>query len=1488
MDEFEKDLIAFHSIEALRAARYISLLLPVDELTGRQIERIFKIIGEEFTGKIRRISTQFDIFIVYVLKRVTKANQLALKDFDWEPLSRFIFEQILPSALKIPSPVKGAKITKLLSKNDVSLGEEFFETLHEEIPTRIAKWLVYTMTTENYEKSIHVKLLFLLDNLRNLCHPSNRGNWSNQIELFLGYICGSLAKLRKKDGRLFVDEIVEKIWTLSELLLFSKSGPSISSFSCSNLANLRPETIVPRIVALISASIDSISEPHRTTSAIGLLQVSMPNLLDSPLGIGPVLSLLPAVVFGIDSNDQLKTINTLSLFFNFSETAGKIENISLNPYASDNETLQLQEAKELTGQFPDIFLLFTENVIAYLRSISTNEEGNPDDNLHKMIIVITNCVYSHLSSEIMEICLEKWIELIDEDLNIFLCEGIGEVLGEVLKKRSEDSLFDRLISKLIEKISDQIEKGTGQLGSKDQSNKSFNNNLILLSNLLENGKFYSRKNLPELKRLIDKIMSKITNRKSFVYGSHLSHSIIIGLIHYQIKESPSTEYTESNPFGCYVNWVKPKDLQLQLGKDFAWEGPSESDGLLALEMIKFVCNWTEEQAKSVDSINSKSGNEKIYCLLQILDNLNIDLLCVYNTFSSYNFEINSELKNEVIIRETCSLLKGNLEILRSLVPTIESIGNLELEIQLIEIIGSIINGFPVNPSRSREKIKALKRNIVNTDRFYKDKCRPRSYWIRLGEAQFKLRRDLRFNLGDSEFENHFIKYFDEFSEIIFKFSLKDYHKIRTTAQNNLQKYIQKYPKKTEKFLIEIFSIVEGNENLKESEFKGICFLLRDRFFDTISEDFKLIEKYLRSLLKLSCMPVSENIADSFEILTGTLSEYSDVFVPDQSANLSEFMSELIIDLIKVAEENSEKWTSQYLALLAAHPLLEICYCPGIFGKLSKLSLSKVAVIRNISQNCFKSALFSYMKGIGQKDHFEYRGMSPLDMIRSGEFSKTPEKLIKPNWSDEEKDEFNVFIKEYMKYLCLTSEGGSPDSDNSVKFEYMNFTFLGRLINLMGPDEMNGFLKLVEECFDPSESDSLDLGKQRAFCETICAIICNTQLYETKSLMRLMRKSWNLLAIEHLSLWTTAIDDNLMWKEEVLGELVDFFGDAGDTGKIILSIKMINLIFKQIGNYKNWIQVDWMIEKLMKLCSHEYSLIVMESSNLLVTIALRIPEKRNEIVSSLMSEVSGSNSSAAASRAILQFMAVSSTIPALSNYWEILEGHLEILLKMLQSENVQLLTDAKKAILTLFLAKGAKLNNLNCLTGKIVEFVERTGDLPVKTSKFCLELVQLLLQNNFALFHSPGSIDSFFKCHVDNLIDNDRAHLRESSHGICLTLYQIDGKKGRSDAEGITRGLLKMKIGIKNEKGLKERHSMVIRASSIILSDPRGITGPLPALLTALSFYVSDRSPLSTLVRTTFSEFRRTHQDTWQIDRQVFDEDQLDAIGELLVAPSYYA
>lgn len=1489
---------AFHSKESLRAVRFIALLTPFEGLKEAQIQRIFDISLFK-VGSFKRISSQFDVFIIYMLRKVAKSNEEILKKLNWEPIGKFIFEQILPGALKIPSPIRGArKIPKILNKSDVSLGEEFFESLGKNLPSSIAKFLVYMMEGEYYEVAIHKKLLFFLDSLRNLCHPSNHGSWSIQIEMFLGYFTETMAKKCKKDESILkkssFDVIVEKIWYLSELLVFARSGPAlsglcISTFTCTNLANVRPDLIIPKIILSVSAALESVSEPHRTISAIGLLQVSMPKLLKSPLGIGPVLSLLPTVVFGIDSNDQLKSIRTLTLFNSFSESA-LIKDISGESFDFLEEwTDGCQEAKELTGQYPDIFLLFTENIISYLRTISQSTSGstNEHEDLSRLILAISNSVYRLVSREIAEICLEKWLNLIEEDLGLMVTEIIGEISGKLARNHSIP-IYERLIPRLLTKISYQIEGGNGQLGSKDQSNNSLNNNLIILSHLLETGIEFVKDNFKELSGMILNILNSITNRKSFLAGSRLFHSISIGLVRFEIEELDVE--ISGDPFVYWSNWIAFEDLKVD--KDFKFKIPSETDGLLALEMLETVLNWIKAQVKDMKiscTTLTKGETEKLYCLLKIVDNLNVDLWNVYNNFGSYNYGINSDLSCESVAKGALKMFKENLNILISLIPIIESTCNLELEIQLGDMIGSVINGYPIHPDKSNEKLRAIKALDGGYKGVESEKKRPKSFLILQGEAQFKLRKDLRHNFGDLELETVLMNEFDELSQVLFKYCFKPYHMIRSAAQIDFRRFIYKYIKKARGFIVKALELVELNENLSESEFKGVLFLMRSRFSDIICEDFELIDRYLRCLLKLSEMPVSAEINESFEILSGNLNVFTDAFVPDERYDKVK-VKDLVLDLMRIADEKSEKWTIQYLAMLSAHPLIEQCHVPELFNLLAKFSLSKVSIIRNIAQNCFKVAMFGHVKSI-DGTFWRYRDLTALEVERSQKLPNAPPEIRLKEWTNEEFERFCHFFREYFKYLCLNEDEEGSDG-SSLQFEYMNFIYMGRWINLFGPEEEEKFLKIVDELFYSCEGNgNFDLGKQRALCEIICAIICNYRNIENEIIFKLLKKSWNNLAIENLELWTSAIDEILMWKRPILIEIWKYFENSNfnETSKIILSIKMISIIFNQIGG-NSWIEAEKLTERLLKLSAHEYTSIVMESGKLLALISLRDSSgSGGRILRELINIVSYDNVNLNVNRTILQFLACSSTIPNLTNYWIVLDENLMNLLKMLQSENVQMLTDAKKAIFSLFLAKGAELKDLNLLSEKILLFLkEGRGEIPVKISKFCIELIQLLLQNNFSLFHVEGSVEEFLEKYVNSLIESEEIYLREASHGITLTLYQIDSKKSEKDVEKVTKILLSLKSSIKSETGLKERHAMVIRGSAIVLSEPHNIRKQLPALLTALSYYISDRSPISPLVRTTFSEFRRTHQDTWQNDRHLFDEDQLDAIGELLIAPSYYA
>ena len=1536
LTEFEGDLLPFYPKEALRAIRYIAIFLPFENLSSAQLDRIFDKVIEPIKN-FRRISSQFDVFIVFMLKKLCKNHRDTLKTFNWDSWSNLVFERILPSALKIPSPLKGAGKfnNKLIVKIDVELGSEFFEILGKDVSPFISKWIIYSMQTDNYKTLIHPKLMFFLRSLRNLCHPTNFGPWTIQIELFLGYLAGLISKQSNIDEKWLktvpleiIDEVVENIWNLSELLVFSRSGPAlsgmcVSAFTCNYLINIRPNLLIPKLFISISTALQSISEPHRTTSAIGLFHVTIPNLLNftkSELGIGVILSLLPTVVFGIDSNDQLKSIRTLSLFLSFAE-GSRIVNVSERNFNCLEWSDSCQEAKELTSQLPDVLLNFTEKLIAYLRTISQSSHSNSDkehEDLSRLILAIGNCVYSKVSEEIGTICLEKWLELLDEDLGSIVFEIIGEIISNLCKFRFQ-SLYDRLVPQIISKINFQLERGSGQLGSKDQSNNALNKNLIILSRLLETGKVYILKNFKSLQEFCLKLLNSISNRKSFVASSLIFRSILIGLIHFDIREKEIELKEDENPFKNWGKWVKAEDLKRNF--DYFCALPSESDGNLALELIKSIMNWTQILVQKLNSSKNKTSKaeiEEMFCLIEIIDNLNVFLLNVYNFFSSYNYELNSEISCASVAKETIRLLVINCEMLNNLSGLIESFEHLELEIHYVDCIGFLITGDPVHPDLSRAKLKSLKRLNINYDRFLRDKERPVSFWIKKAEAQFKLRRDLRFNLGNCEFERELMPNFDELADKLFKASFKKYHMIRASSQNYLKSFATKYSSKSEFYINKTLEIVESSVNLSETEFKGVCFMLRNQFSDVICDNFKFIDRFLRGLIKLSEMPVALEINDSFEILNSTLDSFSISFVPDvRDANekTKPEVKKLILDLVEVAVNSNESWTTQYLALLSAHPLIELVHCPEIFPSLSKLTLSKVKAIRNLSQNCFKVALFGHVRLIDLK-YWKYRDLSGLDIKRSGKLrtcSDEPRKPIK-KWSEKEFDEFIIFISEYLKNLCLNE---TEESGGTLHFDYMNFLNLGRWINFLGPDEIEIFLDLVEETFDGDEKAKtkfkLGLGHQRALAETISALICNFEFggddlnTSRQRVINLLKKSWSSLAIENSEIWASAIDEPLMWKSFVLKELFVFFEEsfkANEIGKIVLGIKMIfevyrggigNLMINANDNTKT-IDEQILFSNLIHLCSHEYTMIAAESCKLLALISLLNPGKRSELIDSfkIKSNFLKNNQNLDEyqkfMRSICQFFMFSASLPDLSDFWKILPEFLIEILSLLQSENVQIITDIKKGLVYLFLSKGASLKDVHVLTETIWEFINQRGiDIPVKTCKFCLELIQLLLQNNFSLFSNQGSTKEFFKSHVIKLIENDLIHIRESSHGIALTLFQIDSKLfSIKEIEELTRNLLKMKVNIKNEIGLKERHALILKGSAYILSEPHMITKPLPSLLTALSYFISDRSPISPLVRKTFNEFRRTHQENWQTDRQLFNEDQLDAIGELLIAPSYYA
>lgn len=85
-----------------------------------------------------------------------------------------------------------------------------------------------------------------------------------------------------------------------------------------------------------------------------------------------------------------------------------------------------------------------------------------------------------------------------------------------------------------------------------------------------------------------------------------------------------------------------------------------------------------------------------------------------------------------------------------------------------------------------------------------------------------------------------------------------------------------------------------------------------------------------------------------------------------------------------------------------------------------------------------------------------------------------------------------------------------------------------------------------------------------------------------------------------------------------------------------------------------------------------------------------------------------------------------------------------------------------------------------------------------------------------------------------------------------------------------------------------KHGMVLALSSLVLSVPYDMPSWLPDTVTLLAHFNGEPSPVKTTVMKTIAEFRRTHADTWALQKESFTEEQLEILVDSSSSLSYFA
>merc|ERR1712130_119637 len=81
--------------------------------------------------------------------------------------------------------------------------------------------------------------------------------------------------------------------------------------------------------------------------------------------------------------------------------------------------------------------------------------------------------------------------------------------------------------------------------------------------------------------------------------------------------------------------------------------------------------------------------------------------------------------------------------------------------------------------------------------------------------------------------------------------------------------------------------------------------------------------------------------------------------------------------------------------------------------------------------------------------------------------------------------------------------------------------------------------------------------------------------------------------------------------------------------------------------------------------------------------------------------------------------------------------------------------------------------------------------------------------------------------------------------------------------------------------LIQRHSAVLGMAALVQSHPYDIPTWMPDRLVEFAAHIHDPMPIKSTVRNTFLAFWRVHQDSWATEQEMFTQEQLNFLVELL-------
>ncbi|KAI8387347.1 hypothetical protein BD560DRAFT_321031 [Blakeslea trispora] len=675
LDEFLPKFTVHSPSDAIRAQGYLVLFLPVQQqdnhtiLIDNYLPTIFSL-WSMFTK-----SPTYDAQFAYLMSRIAE-NNLDCGD----QIGLFTKQQVktvftvglgmmnLPVGSRSDGSTSagsggGGSTTGYGSQGlriDTKAGSALLLRKKPEKFKSLARFIVYTIMPDHEQTQSSYTLSLLSDMIQATelyYHPSNHGPWSYLLTAFARHLAHEFLKRWREEQQddckvpqnrrltaALRKEFVLILRPVTYLSMFGKDQYTVgaSQSTLKYLSWLEPKLIFPGLLERIYPSLETLTETHRTSSALSILaDIALPLFSRDhyPAGGKHLLPLLQLAIPGIDMNDPIKTIASL-MFISTAIMSIPICDMTqyhdgyypTEDYMDDPNTELSRETedyltKATTGEFEEwlakfmrrVFTIF-ENLPQENRKKASHGGGSTmETGLTQMLLHTCDIIFGQLSDRLYDLALKLVVEFVTDRVLTNAVRAVG-LLCDAITSANPTKAAKVFIPLCIRHIQIELEHGAAStvahaaasnLIQSDSTFHWYQNVLFSVVSNLGHEILVYRDDLVQITHIM---IQQCRSRRGIMWTGKLVRSILNTMLNIYPKEfkslNPSqrqnTEWMEKHAHQLWGQPGDPTNLEIQ------WHTPSEAEKDFALEFLtEFLTPSMNRLREMMESDNANQNSHDI-------------------------------------------------------------------------------------------------------------------------------------------------------------------------------------------------------------------------------------------------------------------------------------------------------------------------------------------------------------------------------------------------------------------------------------------------------------------------------------------------------------------------------------------------------------------------------------------------------------------------------------------------------------------------------------------------------------------------------------------------------------------------------------------------------------------------------------------------------------------------------------------------------------